>query len=171
MSDGLNALFKTQKSVFLQNNIVSVMGLLPEAIQPAHNDTVVNFDLRHKQTATGARVVEVIPFLQRAHTQSATRFGLKAPTWKSQRVKAYWLRWRASATVTMTLDGQADYFFTSELGGCQVVAVGGPGGTVQVAHVAGNQPPAWRAQQANAFAGGPVGRRLSSTRQCARLYP
>ena len=163
MSDGLNALFKTQKSVFLQNNIVSVMGLLSEAVQPGHDDTVVNFDLRRKQTATGVPLVEVLPFLQRAHAQSATRLRLKAPTWKSNRVKAYWLRWRASKTVSMTLDDEADYFFTSELGGCQVVAVGAPGGTVHVAHIAGNQPPAWRAQEANTFAAGRAARRLSST--------
>ncbi len=151
MSDGLNKLFMNQKSNFLRENVLSVMGMRPEAIQPAHNDHVCNFDLQHRTTPTGARVVELMPYAHRT----------KTVTWKSNHVTGYWLRWRSEATVEMVLDSAADYFFTSELGGCQVVAAALGNGQVRVGHIAGNKGRAFRTAEAQRFPA--LRRQLSSS--------
>jgi hypothetical protein len=150
MSNGLNAIFQSQKEVFLRHHVLSVMGFREEDIQPPENATVTDFDLQLIRTRAGARYVEVIPHAIRT----------KEATWKSKRVKAYWLRWRSRATTTLVLDGAADYFFTSELGGCQVVAEPQAGGKVRVGHIAGDKDQAWRTREAANF---PLARRLSST--------
>jgi hypothetical protein len=152
MSNGLNAIFQSQKEVFLRHHVLSVMGFREDEDQPPENATVTDFDLQLIRTRAGAaRYVEVIPHARRT----------KAATWKSKRVTAYWLRWSSRATTTLVLDGAADYFFTSELGGCQVVAEPQAGGRVRVGHIAGDLDQAWRTREAENF---PRARRLSSTR-------
>jgi hypothetical protein len=165
MSDGLNALYKDQKNVFLNHNFVTVMPLQgkKQNIDISPEETLIDIDLRHG-ARSGDKVVEVLPFSLRTQEKPNG----KAATLMSNRIKAYWLRWESKSAVSLTLGSDADYFFTSELNGCQIVAVGGPDGTLKVSHIAGNKDgSAWRRARANSFiakegAPGAESRRLSS---------
>jgi hypothetical protein len=77
----------------------------------------------------GGKVVQVVGFAGRE----------KEPTWKSNRVAAYWLPWESRKAVAIDLLDGADYFFTSELNGCQIRVAAIEGG-VRVIHVAGDGP-------------------------------
>jgi hypothetical protein len=74
-------------------------------------------------------------------------------------IKAYWLPWKSKAASEIELGDDANYFFTSQLGGCQMRVVRKtPGGKTKVLHIAGNvgkgtggegpEGTAWRAEQA-----------------------
>ncbi len=62
-------------------------------------------------------------------------------------IGAYWLPWVSDKTAVLELKDDADFFFTSALGGCRIQIAGN-----QVAHIAGNKGrPKWREQQGKEF--------------------
>lgn len=77
-------------------------------------------------------------------------------------ITAYWLPWDSKKTMTMQLGDDAQFFFTSALGGCRIQVAGNT-----VAHVPGNLSPAERKQEGKSFAEaqgqGATSRRFSST--------
>jgi hypothetical protein len=131
MSDHLNADYMKLKHLFLAKHAVMVNGDMAEhgAIQrlkymPEDPDTY-EFDLQH---STGSlKSVEVIAFANRR----------KKPDGKSKKVFAYWLPWQSQKAVHIDLGGDADYFFTSQLDGCQIRVAALKEG-IRVIHVAGN---------------------------------
>ncbi len=141
--EGLNRRFKNHTQQFLRT-------------------TPIIESLRHMTHAPAQGVVE---FDLEPYQKNAARIGVfaergKNPTRRSHRIRAYWLPWQPNGTSTIQLGDQADYFFTSQLAGCQIRIVPGPyrfGRTnhPRVLHIAGNVTPAhdptgasWRNQQA-----------------------
>jgi hypothetical protein len=164
MSEGLNKLFLTRKYVFLQQNVISMGELKSQHALQLTDNGVQEFDLRHA-TSGKARIIEVIPFRLRRDPAATKELKLKAATNKSKQVTAYWLCWSRSDTSELVLADEADYFFTSQLDGCQIVAKdGGGGGKVAVTHIAGDLLPKTRTAKGDSFiASDKTARRLSST--------
>lgn len=141
MSNGRNAQFKSSKSAFLALHPLTVG--FEEARMPAAAG-IFPFDIQNRTMGYG-NVLEVIGFANRA----------KDVSWKSRRIEAYWLPWQSRHTVELTIGNDADYFFTSELNGCQFrVARTGPT-LLKIVHVAGDSQDAampagsvWRNNQA-----------------------
>jgi hypothetical protein len=48
----------------------------------------------------------------------------EATTCRTHFIKAYWLPWKSKSTESMELGNQADFFFTSALGGCRIQVAG-----------------------------------------------
>src|SRR6266481_3390474 len=63
---------------------------------------------------------------------------------KSNRIRAYWLPWRAAGESHIQLGNEADYFFTSALGGCRIQIGAGPNPLVM--HISGQLTPQQRDQ-------------------------
>jgi hypothetical protein len=142
---GLNRQFKNSTEDFLRHTPI-FESMRHMAHPPAQG--VVEFDLEPYHG--GARIGEF-----------ATRG--TAATYRTRRIAAYWLPWQTQGTASIQLGGLAEYFFTSQLAGCQIRIVPAParfGRTnhPQVMHIAGDSPrgPAdphgtnWRAAQATA---------------------
>ncbi|MDB5871799.1 MAG: hypothetical protein JWQ07_1241 [Ramlibacter sp.] len=123
MSDGQNKRFKSEKDVYLAAQPVTV-GFL-EATMPDQSG-IFNFDIQPR-TMNGLTVMEILGFDERT----------KAVTWKSSRISAYWLPWKSEDTVSLDIANGADYFFTSELNGCQF-RIAPVGNQLRIVHVAGN---------------------------------
>lgn len=143
MSNGRNAQFMSQKSNFLVLNAITV-GFLQNQV-PA-NAGIFDFDIQPRAMGAG-NVLEVLGF---GHRQ-------KGVTWKSNRISAFWLPWASQNTVHLDIDDTADYFFTSELNGCQFRIARTGGNTLRFVHVAGDSQnsalpvgSAWRNAQAQA---------------------
>jgi hypothetical protein len=64
--------------------------------------------------------------------------------------KAYWLPWKSREAPEIVLEDEADFFFTSRLGGCQlrIIPPAGVGTRTKVVHISGNSTKEWRAQKA-----------------------
>jgi hypothetical protein len=132
MSDGLNHSFKTLKHRFLDNHLVTICSSSVDTGEGAVSNMpkqsgVYDFDLQEISYLSG-KVVEVV----------GHGFRNKETTWKSKRVSAYWLPWASSKAVAIDLEDDADYFFTSELNGCQIRVAALGEGNVKVIHVAGD---------------------------------
>ncbi len=80
---------------------------------------------------------------------------------KSNRIRAYWLPWRAAGESHIQLGNEADYFFTSALGGCRIQIGAGPNPLVM--HISGQLTPQQRDQLAQPLISGPGSRRFSFT--------
>ncbi|MCP3966178.1 MAG: hypothetical protein GY750_04400 [Lentisphaerae bacterium] len=64
---------------------------------------------------------------------------LIAPTNNRNGAQAYWLPWESKQTAEMTLGNRADFFLTSQLGGCRIVIIPSPTlKTPKVLHIAGD---------------------------------
>lgn len=179
MSDGMNAAFKKNPVAFMRQYPMDIpyflrakpvgAGARRVAPLPAHGGVnalaasdrnvqpagVYEFDIE-LDAATGA--ANLVLFADRA----------KASTWKSNKLKGYWLPWHTGnpspvqgvTSVTFaTLDASgADYLFTSALGGCRIVI-----SATGFHHVAGDMPQAQRAVQTERVTGGGRARAFSST--------
>ncbi|HEX7316222.1 MAG TPA: hypothetical protein VF297_20115 [Pyrinomonadaceae bacterium] len=53
------------------------------------------------------------------------------------KIKAYWLPWKANDVTTMDLGKDADYFFTSQMTGCRFTVLNANAKQTKVAHMAG----------------------------------
>ena len=168
--EGLNLRFKRSTEKFLRTTPIFES---PRHVVGPPAQGVVEFDLE-PQHGTAARIGEF-----------ATRG--KAATADSNRIRAYWLPWQSQGTSQIQLGGLAEYFFTSQVAGCQIRIVPSPyrfGQTNHplVLHIAGdrldpnNGDPVgtiWRNQQAqNALTVPQFGRSraLSSTGAGNRGY-
>ncbi len=145
MSEGNNSAFKKRKEFFLAGHPMTV-GFIQANMPGAAG--IYDFDIQDLAMA-GGHVLEVTGFANRAK-QAIGCF--------THRISAYWLPWASRATVHLDIGNGADYFFTSELNGCQFrVARTGPA-TVRTIHVAGDSPNSallagstWRNNQAQAL--------------------
>lgn len=74
-------------------------------------------------------------------------------------IRAYWLPWKSRETMEIELANEANYFFTSHLGGCQlrIVPPNPPDTNIKVLHIAGDtggtkgagsEGKKWRTEQA-----------------------
>jgi hypothetical protein len=142
MSNGLNEKFITNPWSFLVDNVLFLFAGVSTPVEG-----IYDFDLFRLKTG-------VI---------SAVRFDDSKTAADSPRIRAYWLPWSSEKTVTaqLTATTAAEYFFTSDLGGCRVMISPAPGGGVCVAHIAGDGKSAtgadptgsqWRSAQAMAQA-------------------
>lgn len=143
MSLGNNSAFKKQKNRFLVLNPITVG--FEQANMPAVAG-IHDFDIQSLHMPYG-NVLEVIGFNNRnKQTVGCT----------THRISAFWLPWNDRAAVHADLNGAADYFFTSEINGCQfrvarrgpdtVRAIHSPGGGLQADHVEGSQRRSERAE-------------------------
>lgn len=134
---GLNKRFKDDPRKFLQHTaILEGMSLMAN---PAPAQGVHEFDLRPYQVSA-------------AKLDLFSARGAPASD-KSSKISAHWLPWIQSGTTRITLNDKAEYFFTSQLAGCQIRVVPATGGGVHpdVMHIAGNTGGSeWRAKQAAA---------------------
>jgi hypothetical protein len=113
------------KSTFLTQHALTVGFEL--AIVPP-DAGIFDFDIQRRTLADRGSVLEVLGFGNRAKEESR----------HTNRIRAYWLPWRSRHTVDVDLGADANYFFTSELNGCQFrVAPTGPHG-LRAIHVAGD---------------------------------
>lgn len=157
MSHGNNSAFKKQKHRFLRNHPLTV-GFL-ETDMPDQGGTF-NFDIQTRRMAGGIPCLEVLGF---GHRRKNTIGNTTHPIW------AFWLPWASKRAEYLDIDDSANYFFTSEINGCQFrVARRGPN-TVRCIHVAGDSQGTdtqvgsqWRNQQAEALL--TVGERALSRR-------
>ena len=82
------------------------------------------------QPMNGGVVASLVGFANRA----------KAVTWKTNRISAYWLPWLSHQAVQLDIGNGADYFFTSEINGCQFRIARTGVNTLRFVHVAGDGP-------------------------------
>jgi hypothetical protein len=126
MSDGWNKQFTQLKSNFLVGRPITV-GFNEHEVPAVAG--IHDFDIEQRTLGT-AQLLAVLGFGHRA----------KAVTWKSNRISAYWLPWQSQDTVHMDIGDAADYFFTSELNGCQFRVARTAVNTLRIVHVAGDYP-------------------------------
>jgi hypothetical protein len=166
MSDGLNKAFKNTKQAFLRLAPISVMGLLAAGRELTwkhkgrtwHRTIEVPDTGRHDFNLEYASQFNatISPKMEGGYVHVVpreVRTGVGGIF--SHSVNAYFLRWASRKTTSMVLGNDADYFFTSQLNGCQVrVAPTSDGSGTKVLHIAGDGPSAaarlnpWRDEQA-----------------------
>lgn len=146
MSEGNNSAFKKQKHRFLRNHPLTVGFLETDMPDQAG---IFDFDIQTRRMGGGIPILEVLGFGNRNKETIGTN---------THRISAYWLPWESERAVHLDIGDAADYFFTSEINGCQFrVARRGPN-TVRTIHVAGNSISTdtrvgsrWRNEQAEAL--------------------
>ncbi len=160
MSGGQNHDFMTLKQGYLNRPLT--VGFI-EATMPS-DPGIYDFDIQRRGMA-GTFVYEVIGYTHRAKGHS--RF--------AERIRAYWLPWKTKKSVPLDIGNDADYFFTSELNGCQFRLAAIDGDQLRAIHIAGDsinsalpEGSQWRCKQGNALVregGGDktLSRRLSSS--------
>jgi hypothetical protein len=167
--DGMNKRFMSDPAAFLRTTAIFEAGMFG-ANPPAQG--LATLDLRPYGAA-----VRLDSFAQRGKAAGA----------HSHQILAHWLPWQSRGTAEIQLDNGANYFFTSQLAGCQIrIIPGAPRGTGRtnhpiVRHIAGDRldprgdvtGTLWRNQQAAHNVTAPVfarSRALSSTGIGARGY-
>jgi len=157
--DGLNKKFMRDPSGFLKKYPIDTRGTPNGADQQARpllGQGIAEFDLAYS-SKTGKECV----VLQLFQDRWGQRMGSvhKAFTDKSHRITAYWLPWASKATTRIELGDEADFFFTSGLGGCRIQVAGNV-----VAHIAGDsggsiaKQKVWRDAEASKAFGEETGR-------------
>jgi hypothetical protein len=146
MSDALNKLFKDKGVSFLADNAVSIEGI--DGKDPIRG-SLWNFDLNTERL--GNRQTVVIRPRAAKNLSSSTD------------VVAYWLAWEEYKATEITLGGEANFFFTSELTGCRVI-VSGSTVSPKIVHVAGNVSQPDRDKLAAPHLLDATSRQLSSTK-------
>ena len=150
--DGLNKAYKKDPRGFLRKHALDARGSINSPAPPVTG--IYDFDLSYDPRKNGC------VFLQKFDERG------KAATDKTNRISAYWLPWASNQTTEIDLGNQADFFFTSALGGCQIRVAGN-----KVLHIAGDSQGGstekgskWREKQARAKLGNDFAqsRRLSS---------
>lgn len=137
---GLNARFKKKPEKFLREVVLQESA---ELLKANLSEGVYDFDFEPSDVPTIAL------------------FGTARPGIDSDEplIKAYWLPWESGSTLELELSGDAEYFLTAHLGGCQlrVVPPAGPGTHTKVLHIAGDtggkqghgpEGSEWRAKEA-----------------------
>jgi hypothetical protein len=104
--DALNRRFKNDVAEFLRSTAILDHSDAPGKTPPPQG--VVELDLE--------------PFEGAAKVGDFARSGQGS----TSRIKTYWLPWKSGGTSSIQLGGEADYFFTSQLAGCQIRIVPGP---------------------------------------------
>lgn len=83
----------------------------------------------------------------------------------ADKIKAYWLPWKANDVTTMDLGKGADYFFTSQMTGCRFTILNADGKQTKVAHMAGTWIKSKRDQAEKALVEDMGGSKTVSTRR------
>jgi hypothetical protein len=129
MSGGCNKIFMENPRQFMATNPIDIKG--GSELDGASNGMDVgltafkgihDFDL--EQSPKG----EFHLRLYSARTKGWSLFG--------NRIRAYWLPWKSKGAASIQLGDEADYFFTSALGGCRIQI--GAGRRPLVTHIAGD---------------------------------
>jgi hypothetical protein len=167
MTAGNNRAFKSEKSAFLHDNPLTVGFLLEDM---PDQSGIYDFDIQPRGMAAG-NVLEIVGFGRRT----------KQPTADSTRIRAFWLPWQSKQAVFCDLDDTADYFFTSEMNGCQFRVARTGANTLRAIHVAGDSPSSaiqvgsqWRNTQAENLLTAPqrlLSRRLTSSAPLGATVP
>jgi hypothetical protein len=131
--DGLNKKFMQDPSGFLKKYPIDTRGTPNGSDQMGRailQQGIAEFDLAYSSKKGKECVV-----LQLFEDRWGKRMGSvhKASTGKSHRITAYWLAWASKTTTRIELGEEADFFFTSGLGGCRIQVAGNV-----VAHIAGD---------------------------------
>jgi hypothetical protein len=123
--DGLNKQFMNDPLAFMTKFPMRTDGALdkPTPVSPGKGAAQgkASFDLRYDEAD---RSVVVISLFDRPE-------GIK-----SHPIPAWWLPWKSAGTVTQKLGKEANFFFTSSLGGCRIQYSGGA--EPVVSHIAGD---------------------------------
>ena len=127
MTAGLNSEFKNMKGAFLRNRPITV-GMFLNTMPATAG--IGEFDIQPRQMQ-GGHVYEVLQMSLRTKKQSR---------WKTHAIQAYWLPWQSQQAVSLDIGDQADYFFTSELNGCQFRIARTGNRSLRIVHTAGDGP-------------------------------
>lgn len=156
MSEGHNRRFKGDPRGYLGRHLIHTTRMeqagAMDLVNAQDNPNLVEFDLR---PVNGE--VQLVPYYLRGKMVSR----------HTHLIRAYWLPWASRATAELVIGGAANYFFTSQLSGCQMRFVSAPGG-VRMLHIAGDRGgPGWRDEQAQELLGNRYNRsqRWSSTQE------
>jgi hypothetical protein len=161
--DGLNKQFMDDPLAFMTKFPMRTNGALdkPTPVSPGKGlaQGKANFDLDYDKEDNSIVVISLFD---------------RPEGVKSHPIPAWWLPWKSAGTVTMKLGKDANFFFTSSLGGCRIQYSGGA--EPVVSHIAGDAGGfyddgegkggrEWRAKQGAAAAGAHQGmvRTLSAT--------
>jgi len=134
--NGLNKQFMANVHGFMSVNAINID--TGSRLNGLGESGVYSFDLAHSQFGG------VILRLMDERGKPAGRF--------THAIRAYWLPWAEGETTQLPLGREADFFFTSGLGGCRV-QIAGTNARPHVLHIAGNTGVPWRDEESIRHAG------------------